>query len=35
MISTYTKDGFFRQKKHGPNSPDFKEPKKFQIHRVL
>ncbi len=40
MISTYTKDGFFRQKKHGPNSPDFKEQKnskstefydKFQI----
>jgi len=35
MISTYTKDGFFREKKHGPNSPDFKEQKKFQIHRVL
>jgi hypothetical protein len=36
MISSYTKDGFFREKKHGPNSPDFKEQKKkFQIPRVL
>jgi hypothetical protein len=29
MISSYTKDGFFREKKHGPNSPDFKEQKKI------
>jgi hypothetical protein len=35
MISIYTKDGFCREKKHGPNSPDFKEQKKFQIPRVL
>ncbi len=35
MISTYTKDGFFREKKHDPNSPDFKEQIKLQIPRVL